>query len=710
MNKSRVDLYIDRGPLNTIGSHSMGCNVRGMDGGSNSWSSQPSPSFDTRGYEHSHSTTYGEMNDRIMDGMPSNYVNSSSAMSSIMAGKSKDPYTMPYPSMSRESNITPNAQIASGMPALTSDMATSGSALSPHAKSGAPYYYGPHHRRRPHVPEHPSYGGPHKRRKGPSSGLTVYPPNGQDEYHHSADPSSYPSPKPPGICPSDYFIDATAGTHSPHSTDPWSSNGLAPSSASFHSSSILGNSGSSYSQSQTTYPPHEPMGYGQSQGSSHVHGHTMSPNRDPLSLPSMTSFKPGTTSSSTHLHSPYSSSSPSNGTETILSVRGGSTAGSTAAGNSQTGDTLGKALASIYSADHTNSSFPSNPSTPVGSPPPMSGPWPRSSTQASPGPYVESHLHSLQSRMEERLDDAINVLQRHAEGALQAMPNHPAGGIGPPPAHTGSSGMNVGPAFGTSGQYIDSHMSGSPSVERNAVAGPVPASDLSQTQQPFNAVQGELLSQSMDTDRKPTPKPKKSKTSPSHDKLKLNNSKDTHNKLPESEDPSTTQNTRKELPVAAKSKKQYDDYTSVNGDDSEEDASLTPEQKHVKEKERRHANNARERIRVRDINEAFKELGRMTCIHLKSDKAQTKLSILHQAVSVITSLEQQVRERNLNPKAACLKRREEEKVEERNMAGGGGPPSTDSMNSPPGMGSSWSPSYMSQSPGSACNLRQPASL
>lgn len=60
--------------------------------------------------------------------------------------------------------------------------------------------------------------------------------------------------------------------------------------------------------------------------------------------------------------------------------------------------------------------------------------------------------------MEERLDDAINVLQRHAEGALQAMPNHPAGGIGPPPAHTGSSGMNVGPAFGTSGQYIDSHM------------------------------------------------------------------------------------------------------------------------------------------------------------------------------------------------------------------------------------------------------------
>ncbi|MED6263541.1 Transcription factor 12 [Characodon lateralis] len=93
-----------------------------------------------------------------------------------------------------------------------------------------------------------------------------------------------------------------------------------------------------------------------------------------------------------------------------------------------------------------------------------------------------------------------------------------------------------------------------------------------------------------------------------------------------------------------------------------EDEDLNPEQKAERERERRMANNARERLRVRDINEAFKELGRMCQLHLKSEKPQTKLLILHQAVAVILSLEQQVRERNLNPKAACLKRREEEKV------------------------------------------------
>ncbi|XP_060037980.1 transcription factor E2-alpha isoform X2 [Erinaceus europaeus] len=95
---------------------------------------------------------------------------------------------------------------------------------------------------------------------------------------------------------------------------------------------------------------------------------------------------------------------------------------------------------------------------------------------------------------------------------------------------------------------------------------------------------------------------------------------------------------------------------------SSTDEAPGPEEKDVRDRERRMANNARERVRVRDINEAFRELGRMCQLHLKSDKAQTKLLILQQAVQVILGLEQQVRERNLNPKAACLKRREEEKV------------------------------------------------
>ncbi|XP_065884879.1 helix-loop-helix protein hlh-2-like isoform X2 [Dysidea avara] len=110
---------------------------------------------------------------------------------------------------------------------------------------------------------------------------------------------------------------------------------------------------------------------------------------------------------------------------------------------------------------------------------------------------------------------------------------------------------------------------------------------------------------------------------------------------------------------AGSTKQRSGDKSSRKGKDNR--SKLHTETRVQKEVERRSCNNARERIRVRDINEAFKELGRLCTTHLQTDKAQTKLSILHQAVSVITNLEHQVRDRNINPKA-CLKQSEDGEV------------------------------------------------
>lgn len=123
----------------------------------------------------------------------------------------------------------------------------------------------------------------------------------------------------------------------------------------------------------------------------------------------------------------------------------------------------------------------------------------------------------------------------------------------------------------------------------------------------------------------------------------------------ESPTPSTTTTT-----TSRKAKKRK----SAESDDLLDDESPNTPGGSQKEVVRRSANNARERIRIRDINEALKELGKICMSHLKSDKPQTKLGILNIAVDVIMNLEQQVRERNLNPKVACLKRREEEKSDD----------------------------------------------
>ncbi|KAK1884124.1 Transcription factor 4, partial [Dissostichus eleginoides] len=351
-------------------------------------------------------------------------------------------------------------------------------------------------------------------------------------------------------------------------------------------------------------------------------------------------------------HSTASCTASTNGTESIMANR----APNAAASSSQTGDTLGKALASIYSPDHTNNSYSSNPSTPVGSPPSLtaasSAVWSRNGGQGASSPnYEAAPLHSLQSRIEdrlERLDDAIHVLRSHAVGPSTGMPSghgemHNL--ISAAHTHNGAMGaLNSG--YGSGLLSANRHLMGGSHREDGSSVGPLrgghsmggPGSqlagqsatspDLNQPD-PYRAMSGGLQGQSASSVSSEIKSEDEGDENLHHDSKSLD------------------------------AKKEDGDSKDLKSIERRRD--LSPEQKMERERERRMANNARERLRVRDINEAFKELGKMVQLHLKSDKPQTKLLILHQAVAVILSLEQQVRERNLNPKAACLKRREEEK-------------------------------------------------
>lgn len=463
------------------------------------------------------------------------------------------------------------------------------------------------------------------------NGKTVYAPSpGSDDFNRES--PSYPSPKPPSSMFSSTFF-LQDGNH--NSSELWnSSNGISQPGY----SGMMASSSTHLSQ---------PNNYGSLHDRLNYPPHPVSPTDLNASLPPMSSFHRGGTTSSSYVASSHTP--PINGSDNLL----GTGSRGNAAGSSQTGDALGKALASIYSPDHTSSSFPSNPSTPVGSPSPLpvATQWSRQGGQTPSSPSYENSLHSL-SRMEDRLDrldDAIHVLRNHAVGPSTSMPADIHSLLGA--THNGPI-VSLTSNYGTAGLVPNSRptsMLGNQreeSVSLNndhaALSSTVSASSTEINHKPqdnYRALSGGLTNQPIMPPLIEVKSERKEKDENLHDHGSSDDMK------------SDDESSQSDL------KTSRGRTSSIN-----EDEDLNPEQKLERERERRMANNARERLRVRDINEAFKELGRMCQLHLKSEKPQTKLLILHQAVAVILNLEQQVRERNLNPKAACLKRREEEKV------------------------------------------------
>ncbi|XP_063657047.1 transcription factor E2-alpha isoform X11 [Pan troglodytes] len=485
--------------------------------------------------------------------------------------------------------------------------------LSPSGMKGTSQYY-------------PSYSGSSRRRAADGSldtqpkkvrkvppGLpsSVYPPSSGEDYGRDA--AAYPSAKTPSSTyPAPFYV-ADGSLHP--SAELWSPPGqvgFGPMLGGGSSplplppgSGPVGSSGSS-----STFGglhQHERMGY-------QLHGAEVNGG-----LPSASSFSsaPGATYGGVSSHTP-----PVSGADSLLGSRG------TTAGSS--GDALGKALASIYSPDHSSNNFSSSPSTPVGSPQGLAGTsqWPRAGAPGALSPSYDGGLHGL-SKIEDHLDEAIHVLRSHAVGTAGDMhtllPGHGALASG----FTGPMSLGGRHAGLVGGSHPEDGLAGSTSLMHNHAALPSQPGTLPDLSRPPDSYSG--LGRAGAT--------------AAAGEIKREEKEDEEN-----------------TSAADHSEEEKKELKAPRARTSSTDEVLSLEEKDLRDRERRMANNARERVRVRDINEAFRELGRMCQMHLKSDKAQTKLLILQQAVQVILGLEQQVRERNLNPKAACLKRREEEKV------------------------------------------------
>uniref|UniRef100_A0A8C8B021 Transcription factor E2-alpha n=1 Tax=Otus sunia TaxID=257818 RepID=A0A8C8B021_9STRI len=591
--------------------------------GSGSWGTgdQNSSTFDQGRQSYGEGPHYGEHRD-----LPShNSISSSPFLGAGLVGKSSERAS--YSTFGRDT----------GMPGLNqtgflpSEMGiASPSTLSPTGvKGGSQYFSYPSNPRRRGA-ESNIDGQPKKVRKVPP-GLpsSVYPSNSGDDY--SRDPAGYTPSKPPStVYPGAFYM--ADGLH--NSPDLWSSPG-AMSQSSY--GAMLGSSSSPLPQSSgfNSLHQHERMNYQLHSGE--VNG----------GLPSVSGFSSASTPYGVSSHTP-----PISGTDSMMGTCGPQARGGPHA--------VGAMVARPCPV-------PSSPRFFTGT-----SQWSRASGQGALSPSYEGSLHTLQNKMEDRLDEAIHVLRNHAVGQTAAMPSNHGdmhGLLGSAPAHSATVG-SLGQAFPPSvmslgnrhpslvgGGHPEDGLSSNPSMLHNHVTLPSQPSslpDLSRQQDTYSGLSGGLGRSSV-------------------------SSGTSEIKREEKEDEENTS-------VADNSEEEKKELKPSRNRTSSTDEALSLEDKDLRDRERRMANNARERVRVRDINEAFKELGRMCQMHLKTDKAQTKLIILQQAVQVILGLEQQVRERNLNPKAACLKRREEEKV-----SGVVGDPQMTLSASHPGLGDGHNP-------------------